>query len=47
MKLDWERMGRLVHEDAQVAQKVEIWEQEQVDSNNGTWYPSLIGSSQW
>lgn len=47
MKLDGERMARLVHEGAQVAQKVEIWEQEQEDSNNGTGYPSLIGSTQW
>lgn len=40
-------MTWLVHEGAQVAQKVEIREQEQADSNNGTESPSLIGSSQW
>lgn len=38
-------MTRLVHAGAQVAQKVETREQEQVDSNNGTESPSLIGSS--
>lgn len=38
-------MTRLVHEGARVAQKVEIREQEQVDSNNGTESQSLIGSS--
>lgn len=47
MKLDWERMTRLVHAGARVAQKVETREQEQVDSNNGTESPGLIGSSKW
>lgn len=46
MELDWERMMPIVHEGTQVAQKVEIREQEQVDSNNGTGSLSLIDSSQ-
>lgn len=36
MELDWGRMMWLVHKSAQMAQKAEIWEQEQADSNNST-----------
>lgn len=34
MALDWERMMWLVHKSPQMAQKAEIWEQEQADSNS-------------